>query len=242
MKRFVSLLLLVCIVASFCTVSAFADSGDLPTATVTDISNDPANELGLTYALRYVADPLDDETLEKYEDWGARFEISINKDVQYGEIYDGWIAGAYGIWGWLKFHDWGPDLDGQWFEGGESYPIIELPFGAVYGGVVDFCCGIKLNENFLALNPDHEVTIMLKLISPEGEEYEVDRHVFPARDPAPGGNDGGNGGGAQPQPKPAASNPYSVPATADNSNVALWSMLFVAFAVVAVITAKKRKA
>ena len=34
----------------------------------------------------------------------------------------------------------------------------------------------------------------------------------------------------------------SVPATADNSNMTLWSLLFVAFAAVAVITAKKRKA
>ena len=34
----------------------------------------------------------------------------------------------------------------------------------------------------------------------------------------------------------------SVPATADNSNMTLWSLLFVAFAAVAVLTAKKRKA
>lgn len=55
---------------------------------------------------------------------------------------------------------------------------------------------------------------------------------------APPANPGGNGGAS----KPAASNPYSVPSTADNSNVALWSLLFVAFAAVAVLTAKKRKA
>ena len=63
-------------------------------------------------------------------------------------------------------------------------------------------------------------------------------YTQPPVNPNPNPNPGGNGGAA----KPAASNPYSIPATADNSNMTLWSLLFVAFAAVAVITAKKRKA
>lgn len=45
-----------------------------------------------------------------------------------------------------------------------------------------------------------------------------------------------------PSAKPGAANPYSVPATGDNSNVPLWALLFVLFAAVAVVTGRKRKA
>lgn len=43
-------------------------------------------------------------------------------------------------------------------------------------------------------------------------------------------------------PPPPPANPYGVPSTADNSNMPLWSVLFIAFAAVALLTGKKRRA
>ena len=40
--------------------------------------------------------------------------------------------------------------------------------------------------------------------------------------------------------EPEVSNPYSVPATADNSNMPLWSALFIVFAAAAIVTRKKK--
>ena len=41
---------------------------------------------------------------------------------------------------------------------------------------------------------------------------------------------------------PPVANPYNVPSTADNSNMPLWSVLFIAFAAIAIISGKKRRA
>ena len=42
--------------------------------------------------------------------------------------------------------------------------------------------------------------------------------------------------------KLTVANPYGVPSTADNSNMPLWTILFVGFAAVALLTGKKRRA
>ena len=164
----------------------------LPTATATELTEEK-----LTFALNFKADPVTQEQLDYYGGWYADFEIKLNKDITFNDdkSADGWLAGQLDAWSerWitippyenltvqantpLRIMEYAGKLIGQ---GGHRYT-----YGEIYEGIKDFDCGIYLDEEFLAANPDVEVTLELRMYNPadESESYVLgETHVFKLTD------------------------------------------------------------
>ena len=263
MKKIIAVFLLVCIMASICSVSACADDRVWPKAIVTELdvnklpgNFDPPAHFGstLTYAYSFAVDPNQDlESMTDLADWLGDFSITVEGLDSDDEIYlsaddpnaDGYISGHYEGWGGSGYDDTAwinipsfvtPKTPVKIIEG-KSFKVLatvkEVLREAGMDGLADnfdvtcamiagfksFDCGIYLTPAFLARNPNMKITIALNISSPDGSEhYTVASATI-----------------APPPPPP-------VPATADNSNMPLWGTLFLAFAAVAVLTGKKRRA
>lgn len=153
----------------------------IPTATVTEIVNEE-----LTFALNFKADEVTDAQLEYYGSWYADFELKINKDVTFNAdgSADGWLSGQYDAWSenWvnvpfenvtlaantpLKIMEYAAELMGQ--------PGLKYTYAEVYEGVKEFNCGVFFDKEYLAANPDLEVTLELRMYNPadESESYVI---------------------------------------------------------------------
>jgi len=148
---------------------------ELPTATVTEIENKD-----LTFALNFKADEVNDEQLSYYDDWFADFVLTVNKDITFnanGDA-DGYLSGQYDAWSenWVNV-----PFEDVTLKAGESIKIMEyaaslmgesglkLKYSDVYSFVKDFDCGVFLEPEFIAENPDLEITLELKMFNPEDE-------------------------------------------------------------------------
>lgn len=148
---------------------------NLPTATVTEIENE-----NLTFALNFKADDASDTQLSYYGNWYADFVLTVNKDVTFNANggADGYLSGQYDVWSenWvnvpfenvtikadepLKIMEYAATLMGQ--------PGLKLTYNDVYSFVKDFDCGVFFEEEFLAANPDLEVTLELRMYNNEDE-------------------------------------------------------------------------
>ncbi len=169
----------------------------LPTATVSD-NVTPVNS-ELTFAKNFKVDEVTPEQLEYYGSWYADFEITVNKDMTLNaadENADGYLSGQYDGW----------DIPGfdptQWFnvpvtdvtltanqplkimETGAyiwGEPGLKYTFKEVYEIVKDFDCGMFLNPEFIAENPDLKVTLELRIYNDEDEteSYLIgEQHIF----------------------------------------------------------------
>jgi len=149
----------------------------LPTATVTELD---AESLGLTFAMNFLADEATDEQLEYYGTWPADYVLSTNKDIVFNAngTADGWLSGQYDGFG----SDWVNVPDGDvTLKADEPIRVMEyamelmgyeqaLTYNDIYTLVQDFNCGLYLDEEFLAANPDLEVTLELRMYNPENSE------------------------------------------------------------------------
>ena len=149
---------------------------ELPTATVTELENEE-----LTFALNFVADEPTEDQLYYYGDWYADFALTVNKDVTFytGDESDGYLAGQYDAWSenWVKV----PYNKAVTLKAGETVKImafaaelmgktgLKYTYKEVYEAVKDFDCGVFFSDEFLAANPDLEVTLELRMYNPENE-------------------------------------------------------------------------
>lgn len=161
----------------------YPDMEELPTATVTRVNNE-----NLTFALNFKADPVTEKQLAYFGNWFADFEIKANKDlvlnaagIENGTA-DGYLSGNYGEYGWKNV-----PIQQVIVKAGEPIKIMETAaeqlnepglkytYKEVYEVVKNFDCGLFLTEEFLAKNPDFEVTLELKLYNPmkETESYSI---------------------------------------------------------------------
>ncbi len=152
---------------------------EYPTATVTPIMQE-----GMTFAMNFLMDEPSEEQLTYYGDWFADFEITINKDVVFDAngTGDGWLAGQYDEWSpnWVNV-----PIEPVTIKAGETLKIMEfaaellgqsglkLTYAEVYESVKDFDCSVFFDEEFLVANPDVEVTLELKMYSPDGAKSSV---------------------------------------------------------------------
>lgn len=152
---------------------------DLPTASVSDITEDETTP-DLTFALNFKADEVTDEQLDYYEKWYADFVLTVNKDVTFNAngTADGYLSGQYDTWSenWVNV-----PFDDVTLKAGESFKIMEyaadylgqtglkITYNDVYSAVKDFDCGVFLSDEFLAANPDFEVTLELRMYNPDDE-------------------------------------------------------------------------
>ena len=172
---------------------------DLPGATVTDT---PVNKLDkdvpLTFAKNFTAETPDEDQAEYYGNYYADFVLTVNKDVTFNadsETADGYLAGEYGEYGWVKV-----PLTDVTLKAGESLRIMEyaaellhqsglqFTYAEVVNSVKSFNCGVYLNPEFLAENPDFEVSLELRLYeTKEATEGQVigETFTFTADDAAP---------------------------------------------------------
>ncbi len=154
---------------------------ELPTATVTEIKNDE-----LTFALNFKADDASEAQLAYYGDWFADYVLTVNKDVTFNANggADGYLSGQYDAWSenWVNV-----PFEDVTLKANEPIKIMEyaayimgqsglkLTYNDVYGFVKDFNCGVFFEEEFLAKNPDFEVTLELRMYNPkdESESYVI---------------------------------------------------------------------
>ncbi len=155
---------------------------DLPGATVTELDvHEIAEDVELTYALNFKADPATDEQLTAYGDWYADFVLTVNKNATFnenGEV-DGYLAGQYDEWSdaWvavpfedtaieadvpLKIMEKAAEIMGE--------PGLKYTYAEVYNTVQDFDCGVYYSAEFLKANPDLVTTLELRIYNPENEE------------------------------------------------------------------------
>ena len=146
----------------------------LPGATITDI---PANELdpdvSLTFAKTFNANTPDEAQIAYYGDWYADFVLTVNTDVTLNaedETSDGYLAGEYGEWGWVK-----APVEAVTLKKGESLKIMEyaaelmgesglqITYAEVLESVQNFNCGAYFTPEFLEENPELEVRLELRL-------------------------------------------------------------------------------
>ena len=157
---------------------------ELPSATITTIKND-----NLTFAMNFKVNPVTQAQLAYYGNWYADFELVFNKTVVLNNdgSADGWLAGQYDDYGsdWLtvpygkyapvtlnaneplKIMAFAAQLLGE--------PGLKYTYKEIYEVVRDFDCGMYLDNEFLAANPDLEVTLLLKMYNPadESESYII---------------------------------------------------------------------
>ena len=132
---------------------------------------------------------------------------------------------------WVEFNELmkalGNDLEGVGFDS-NVWHNMQLSGIVKYNDVTlmenGFSCGISYADGFLEANPNFRITLEL-IIYVNGEAKVVGEPVV-----------------VTPPPTPTPPPPPPVPMTADNSNMPLWGVLFIGFAAVAVLTAKKKKA
>ena len=166
-----------------------APAPELPTATVTEIENDD-----LTFAMNFKADEATNAQLYYYGPWYADFVLTVNKDVTFNADggADGWLSGQYDAWSenWVNV----PFGKGAvTLKAGEELQIMKFAaelmgktglrytYKEVYETVKDFDCGVFFTPEFLAANPDLEVTLELRIYNPadETENYVIgDTYVF----------------------------------------------------------------
>ena len=105
----------------------------------------------------------------------------------------GYLAGEYGEYGWIKvpFEDVELKADEsmrimQYAANALQKPGLNLTYADVYGTVKEFNCGAYFTPEFLAANPEFEVTLELRLYDPDdadGEGYLIgESYVFTAED------------------------------------------------------------
>jgi len=180
MKRILSIALALVMVLSIvpATVLAAEATPALPTAAVSEISNEE-----LTFAMNFRVNSVTEEQLAYYGGWYADFELTVNKEVSFNNdgSADGWLAGQYDGWSenWVTvpFGNYAPVT----LEAGETVKImafaadmmgepgLKYTYREVYEGVQDFDCGVYFDDEFLLANPDLVVTLELKMYNPENE-------------------------------------------------------------------------
>jgi len=163
---------------------------ELPTATVTELN---AEELGLTFAMNFTADEVTEEQLEYYSAWPADYILTSNKDIVFNNdgSADGWLGGQYTAWSenWITV----PMGESVTLPANTPVRVMEtamalmgyttaLTYYDIYDFVKSFNCGLYLDEEFLAANPDLEISLELRMYNPEnpeesyavGETYEFE--------------------------------------------------------------------
>ena len=147
----------------------------LPTATVSVIKNED-----LTFAMNFKADTATQAQLDYYGDWYADYVLTINKDVTFNANggADGYLSGQYDAWSanWVNV-----PFENVTLNANEPLKIMEYAaelmnkqglkytYAEVYESVKDFDCGIYFTPEFLAANPDLEVTLELRMYNNEDE-------------------------------------------------------------------------
>ncbi len=155
---------------------------ELPSATVTELDvHEIAEDVELTYALNFKADPATEAQLAAYGDWYADFVLTVNKNATFnanGEV-DGYLAGQYDEWSenWvsvpfentaieadvpLKIMEKAAEIMGE--------PGLKYRYSEVYETVQDFDCGVYFSDEFLKANADLVTTLELRIYNPENEE------------------------------------------------------------------------
>lgn len=114
----------------------------------------------------------------KYGEWLADFYLSFTGLEEGSVITDGcYLAGAYGSEG--AFADLGwivIPADGLEVKDGEAIPVMQtagmpLEYATdICGSVKEFNAAIYIDRAILAANPDFEVSLELKMTSPDGTE------------------------------------------------------------------------
>ena len=98
-KKALSFVVALVMVLSLVPAGVFAaeEAAVLPTATVTELN---AEELGLTFALNFLADDATQEQLDQYGDWPADFVLTTNKTITFNANggADGYLSGQYDAW------------------------------------------------------------------------------------------------------------------------------------------------
>ena len=155
----------------------------LPTAIVGDVPEEKlADAPNLTFSKRFEAADPTDEQKKYYGNWFADFELTVNKDVTFNAdsaTSDGYLAGSYdwyqnGAWISVPFED-------VKLEAGQTVKImsyamelmgnpgLKLIYNDVLMLVKTFDCGVFFTDEFLAKNPDLEVTLELRMYNPDNE-------------------------------------------------------------------------
>ncbi len=156
---------------------------DLPSATVTDITKEELeakNAPALTFAKKFTADDVDEPVADFYGDWYADFVLTLNKDATFNADEsagaDGYLAGEYGDYGWISV-----PFENVTLKAGESLKIMEyaaklmgqsglkITYNDVLTAVKEFNCGIFFTPEYLAANPDLEITLELRIYDNEDE-------------------------------------------------------------------------
>lgn len=185
-KRGFSLLLVAAMLICSMSFVTFAEEETvppLPTATVTKLEKED-----LTFALKFTADKVTDEQLAYYGPAYADFVLTFNKDVtlttdETNENGNGWLSGQYDAWSenWINV----PFNGVAELKANEPLRIMEyaaksfnqtglkVTFNDVYNSVKKFSCGVYLNEEFLAANPDIEVSLELRIFDPRDESISA---------------------------------------------------------------------
>ena len=161
----------------------------VPSATVTDLkAKDLPDDTELTFAKKFVADEVTEETAEAYADWFSDFVLVVNKDVTFnanGEA-DGYLAGqyqeAYGdTWIKVPFED-------VTLKANQPVKIMELAaqmlgqselkitYADILNFVKEFNCGVYFDEDFKAANPDVTVSLELQVFNPVNESESITIH------------------------------------------------------------------
>ncbi len=161
----------------------------VPQAVISDSTAE--RDFELTFAKNFkIPTEITDDQIEKYAEWFADFELKVNKDITFNAdgSADGYLAGHYGDYGWISvpFND-------VTIKANESFKIMEyaakllnkpgLKFtcAEVFSLVQDFSCGVFVNDEYLAKNPDFQIDLALNLYEPANETVPVpasDKFVF----------------------------------------------------------------
>lgn len=192
MKKFQTALLACTMIFGTASIPAFAETTvKLPTATVTKLEAEKINP-ELTFALNFVADEVTEEQLETYGKWNADFVLTLNKDVTFNANgnADGYLAGQYDAYGedWLSVPFGDVELKAnsslkimEYASEAYNKPEFKLTYNDVYEYVKNFDCGVFFSDDFIASNPDLEVTLELRMYNPENasESYAIgDTYTF----------------------------------------------------------------
>lgn len=152
----------------------------LPTATVTQLENED-----LTFALSFSADEASSDQLRKYWDWYADFELVVNDDVTFNanDDADGYLSGQYDAFGegWLNvpFEDVKVTSDNpfrvmDYADGLFPNNGLKFRYFQIYGYVQTFNCGVFLEEDFKAANPDFKMELALKMYDNGDKDGDVE--------------------------------------------------------------------
>jgi len=250
MKKLLSIVVLVCIVMSMCTVSAWASPIVPPPPKAYFGPTTDNHNYNLTISRQFEAVLPDPEVFEYYKGWYPDFQISVNKPITFNANggADGYLSGQYDDYGpgWVNvpFSDVTVPVGAplnimQYASTLLNQPGLNITYEeALNIGI--FRCGVFIEPAFLAANPDFELTLTLNLYptidKKPSEAVKIKGTIYPEPvDPAP----------------PAPANPvtpaapvvediYYIPATDDNSNMALWSILALALLSTAFVTRKRK--